>query len=104
MTPPGLISLVIPVYNERESLVPLLAEIDAAVKPLNRPIEVFWPRHVCADGNSGESLVRSQMPLKKLRSGINMRLAYPVALSARTSAPATSGTPEVRLYPSVELS
>jgi dolichol-phosphate mannosyltransferase len=39
---PGLISLVIPVFNEQESLRPLLAEIDAAVKPLTGRCEIVF--------------------------------------------------------------
>jgi glycosyltransferase involved in cell wall biosynthesis len=38
----GLISLVIPVYNEAGSLAALLAEIDTALSPLARPYEVVF--------------------------------------------------------------
>jgi glycosyltransferase involved in cell wall biosynthesis len=38
----GLISLVIPVYNEAGSLAALLAEIEAALSPLARPYEVVF--------------------------------------------------------------
>ena len=38
----GLISLVIPVYNEADSLAPLLAEIDVALNPLAQPYEVVF--------------------------------------------------------------
>jgi glycosyltransferase involved in cell wall biosynthesis len=48
---PGLLSFVIPVYNERESLATLLSEIDAAVKPLNRPVEVWFVDDGSMDGS-----------------------------------------------------
>jgi dolichol-phosphate mannosyltransferase len=53
MTPaaPGLLSFVVPVYNERESLPALLGEIDAAVKPLNRPAEVWFVDDGSKDGS-----------------------------------------------------
>jgi glycosyltransferase involved in cell wall biosynthesis len=53
MTPaaPGLLSFVVPVYNERESLPALLAEIDAAVTPLNRPVEVWFVDDGSKDGS-----------------------------------------------------
>jgi glycosyltransferase involved in cell wall biosynthesis len=38
----GLVSLVIPVFNEAGSLEPLLAEIDAALTQLGRPYEVVF--------------------------------------------------------------
>ena len=38
----GLVSLVIPAYNEADSLAPLLAEIDVALRPLERPYEVVF--------------------------------------------------------------
>ncbi|MGL6097762.1 MAG: glycosyltransferase family 2 protein, partial [Fimbriiglobus sp.] len=48
---PGLISLVIPVYNERESLPALLAEIDEAVRPLARRVEVIFVDDGSRDGS-----------------------------------------------------
>jgi dolichol-phosphate mannosyltransferase len=53
MTPPStnLISFVIPVYNERESLAPLLAELDAAVKPLDQPVEIWFIDDGSKDGS-----------------------------------------------------
>jgi dolichol-phosphate mannosyltransferase len=53
MTPtaPGLVSLVVPVYNERESLAALLTEIDAAVKPLNLPLEIWFVDDGSKDGS-----------------------------------------------------
>lgn len=47
----NLLSLVIPVYNERESLAALCAEIDAAVKPLNREIEILFVDDGSRDGS-----------------------------------------------------
>jgi len=38
----GLLSLVIPVFNEEESLGPLMAEIDAMLTGLDRPAEVVF--------------------------------------------------------------
>jgi dolichol-phosphate mannosyltransferase len=53
MTPPepNLVSLVIPVSNEAESLPPLFAEIDAAVSALGRPFEII----VVDDGSEDAS-------------------------------------------------
>ena len=48
---PGLVSLVVPVYNERESLAALLTEIDAAVKPLNLPLEIWFVDDGSKDGS-----------------------------------------------------
>ena len=47
----NLLSLVIPVYNERESLAALCGEIDAAVKPLNREIEILFVDDGSRDGS-----------------------------------------------------
>ncbi len=47
----NLLSLVIPVYNERESLAALCAEIDAAVRPLNREIEILFVDDGSRDGS-----------------------------------------------------
>jgi dolichol-phosphate mannosyltransferase len=57
--PPALpeISLVIPVYNEAESLPQLAAEIAAALGPLGRPYEAIWVDDGSEDG-SGEVLRR----------------------------------------------
>jgi dolichol-phosphate mannosyltransferase len=53
MTPaaPGLVSLVVPVYNERESLAALLTEIGTAVTPLNRPFEIWFVDDGSKDGS-----------------------------------------------------
>jgi glycosyltransferase involved in cell wall biosynthesis len=54
MRPPpvaNLLSLVIPVYNERESLTALRDEIDAAVRPLNREIEILFVDDGSRDGS-----------------------------------------------------
>lgn len=47
----NLLSLVIPVYNERESLAILRDEIDAAVRPLNREIEILFVDDGSKDGS-----------------------------------------------------
>ncbi len=71
MTTSGLISLVIPVYNERESLGPLLAEIDAAVKPLGRTVEVWFIDDGSKDG-SWQTIV--ELALKDSRvKGVKFR-------------------------------
>lgn len=47
----GLISLVVPVMNERESLSQLFAEIDAAVRPLGVRAEVIFVDDGSTDGS-----------------------------------------------------
>lgn len=47
----GLLSLVIPVYNEADSLEPLLGEIDAAVAGLRMPAEVVFVDDGSTDGS-----------------------------------------------------
>jgi len=42
-------SIVIPVYNEEESLRPLLEEISQAMNPLNRPYEVIFVNDYSSD-------------------------------------------------------
>ncbi|MFO0852245.1 MAG: glycosyltransferase family 2 protein [Gemmataceae bacterium] len=48
---PDLVSLVVPVFNERESLRPLVAEIDAAVRPLGVRCEVLFVDDGSSDGS-----------------------------------------------------
>ena len=50
------LSLVIPVYNERENLAPLLAEIAAALRPLRRSYEV-----VAVDDGSSPTWSRDEL-------------------------------------------
>ncbi|HWH02742.1 MAG TPA: glycosyltransferase family 2 protein [Gemmatimonadales bacterium] len=52
MTPE--LSLVVPVYNERENLAPLLAEIAAALRPAGRPYEVVAVDDGSTDGSRDE--------------------------------------------------
>jgi glycosyltransferase involved in cell wall biosynthesis len=54
MRPPPVanrLSLVIPVYNERESLAVLRDEIEAATRPLNREIEILFVDDGSRDGS-----------------------------------------------------
>ena len=46
------ISLVIPLFNEEESILPLINEIRKALKPLNKPYEVIF----VDDGSTDKSL------------------------------------------------
>lgn len=48
---PGLLSLVVPVFNERESLAPLHAEIAAAVSELDARIEILFVDDGSRDGS-----------------------------------------------------
>lgn len=45
------LSIVIPVHNEIESLVPLQSEIDAALASLDQPIEILWVDDGSTDGS-----------------------------------------------------
>jgi glycosyltransferase involved in cell wall biosynthesis len=47
----GVISLVIPVYNERDSLVPLLGEIEATARRANLELEVLFVDDGSSDGS-----------------------------------------------------
>lgn len=48
---PDLLSLVIPVYNEKESLTPLLAEIDQSVRGLGMRAEIIFVDDGSRDGS-----------------------------------------------------
>lgn len=39
---PGMVSVVLPVYNEQDSLPPLDAELRAVLRTLDRPAELIW--------------------------------------------------------------
>jgi len=45
------ISLVIPLFNEEESILPLINEIRKAIKPLNKPYEVIFVDDGSTDGS-----------------------------------------------------
>jgi glycosyltransferase involved in cell wall biosynthesis len=49
--PPIEISVVIPVYNEKENLVPLLAEVSAVLKGIGRGYEVLFVDDGSTDGS-----------------------------------------------------
>lgn len=51
---PGLVSLVIPVFNERDSLSPLHAEIDAVSKKLAEQVEIVFVDDGSRDGSWDE--------------------------------------------------
>ncbi len=66
---PGLVSLVIPVFNERDSLRPLLAEIDAVSKTLAERVEVVFVDDGSKDGSWAEieSLAKADPRVRGLR-------------------------------------
>ena len=47
----GLLSLVIPVYNEADSLEPLVAEIDEALAAYGSPYEIVFVDDGSTDGS-----------------------------------------------------
>jgi glycosyltransferase involved in cell wall biosynthesis len=47
----GFLSLVIPVYNEADSLEPLVGEIDAALAPSHQPFEIVFVDDGSTDGS-----------------------------------------------------
>jgi glycosyltransferase involved in cell wall biosynthesis len=51
MAPLHSVSLVIPVYNERESLEPLMAEVLPVIRALGRPTEVVFVDDGSSDGS-----------------------------------------------------
>lgn len=60
------ISVILPIYNERENLVPLLDEIDAALGPLDRPYEVIAVDDGSRDGSTKllRELAETREPLR----------------------------------------
>jgi len=66
---PGLISLVIPVFNERDSLRQLITEIDAVSKTLTERVEVVFVDDGSTDGSWGEiqQLANSDERVRGLR-------------------------------------
>ena len=66
---PGLISLVIPVFNERDSLRQLVTEIDAVSKTLAERVEVVFVDDGSTDGSWGEirQLANSDERVRGLR-------------------------------------
>ena len=47
----GLLSLVIPVYNEADSLEPLVAEIDESLAAFGSPYEIVFVDDGSTDGS-----------------------------------------------------
>jgi glycosyltransferase involved in cell wall biosynthesis len=78
----GLLSLVIPVFNEVASLAPLLDELDAAIAELGRPYEVVFVDDGSTDGSFAEmeriAAARGDVRIVKLRRnfGKSAALAY----------------------------
>jgi len=66
---PGLISLVIPVFNERDSLRQLITQIDAVSKTLAERVEVVFVDDGSTDGSWGEirQLANSDERVRGLR-------------------------------------
>jgi glycosyltransferase involved in cell wall biosynthesis len=67
----GLLSLVIPVYNEADSLAPLVAEIDAALTARGAPYEIVFVDDGSTDGSfsvmRGLAEARDDVRVVKLR-------------------------------------
>lgn len=67
----GLLSLVIPVYNEADSLVPLVAEIDESLAVSGRPYEIVFVDDGSTDGSfavmKGIAEARDDVRVVKLR-------------------------------------
>ncbi|HMM49730.1 MAG TPA: glycosyltransferase family 2 protein [Miltoncostaeaceae bacterium] len=52
--PAGLISVVVPVFNEERSVAPLVDELRAALEPVGRPYEIVFVDDGSTDGTPGE--------------------------------------------------
>ncbi len=67
------LSLIIPVYNERENIAPLAEEISSAVKNLGQNTQVIWVDDGSTDGSFDEiqAQVRSNPMMKGIRLGRN---------------------------------
>ena len=65
----GMISLVIPVYNEEESLVPLLGEIRSVLAELGRAWEVVFVDNGSTDASSSSTVTPTVSPSRP-RAGI----------------------------------
>lgn len=63
------LSVVVPVYNEREAIEPLLAEIEAACEGTGRSYEVIWVDDGSSDGSGGvlERLAVEREPVRFVR-------------------------------------
>lgn len=72
MTTPE-ISIVVPVYNEEESLPLLAAEIQGAMRALGRPYEVIYVDDGSVDGSAGVllGLAREDAAVRVIRQGRN---------------------------------
>ena len=63
------ISIILPVHNERENLCPLLAEIEAALRPMDRAFEVLAIDDGSTDGSAEllQTLASEKTYLKTIR-------------------------------------
>jgi glycosyltransferase involved in cell wall biosynthesis len=86
----GLLSLVIPVYNEAESLGPLVAEIDEALAPAGRPYEIVFVDDGSTDGSfaamQGIAAPRADVRVVKLRRNFGKSAALSHGFAASRGA------------------
>lgn len=89
------ISLVIPLFNEEESLVPLANEIRKALKPLNTPYEVI----LVDDGSTDNSLkvIREIVRTDKRFKFISFRKNYGKSAALQTGFKVATGDAVVTL-------
>ena len=71
----GLVSIVVPVYNESGSVEPLLVEIDAAMAELGRPYEVVFVDDGSDDGTFAtlEALAAGSSPRARRQAAAQLR-------------------------------
>lgn len=63
------LSVVIPIFNEREAIEPLLAETEAACTATGRSYEIIWVDEASTDGSAGvlERLALEREPVRFVR-------------------------------------
>jgi glycosyltransferase involved in cell wall biosynthesis len=93
--PPELLTLVVPVFNERESLGPLHAEIAEVAATLDRPIEVVFIDDGSTDGSWGIVLKLAEAD-PRVR-GIRFRRNFGKAAALAAGFKAARGTAVVTL-------
>ena len=66
---PGILSVVVPVFNEEESVAPLLDSMQAALEALGRPYEVIFVDDGSTDGTSARlrEAIRREPALRVIR-------------------------------------
>jgi len=72
------ISVIIPAYNECDNIIPLAAEIEAALRPLNTPYEIL----MVDDGSSDETPARIEAARAQSPAVRGIRLAARAGQSA----------------------